>query len=71
VEDFSKSDDFSYEISATFNSNDNEVTDVKPAYGGMIGGSWQWAYHQKTRSRTTLGLGGCTKWMGYGKTKLR
>ena len=37
--DFSKSRDFSYEIGVTFNSNDNEVTDVKPAYGGMTGGS--------------------------------
>ena len=37
--DFSRSRDFSYEIGVTFNNNNNEVTDVKPAYGGMTGGS--------------------------------
>ncbi|MFC7348541.1 SusC/RagA family TonB-linked outer membrane protein [Chryseobacterium zhengzhouense] len=37
--DFSESGNFSYEIGATFNSNDNKVQEVKPAYGGMTGGS--------------------------------
>lgn len=37
--DFSASGDFSYDIGVTFNKNHNEVTEVKPAYGGMTGGS--------------------------------
>ncbi len=37
--DSSESGDFTYEIGATFNQNDNEILNVKPAYDGMIGGS--------------------------------
>jgi len=37
--DTSESGDFSYEIGASFNSNNNEIRNVKQAYDGMTGGS--------------------------------
>ena len=37
--DSSESGDFSYEIGASFNNNDNKVQNVKLAYDGMTGGS--------------------------------